>query len=82
MHLTIALSASDPTSVPLLVPRSPASAPPVLTPSPSACSGFEESRQNRVKLQEMDPAALEALVDYIYSAEIRVTENNVQVTSR
>ena len=43
------------------------------------CPGFEESRQNRVKLQEMDPTALEALVDYIYSAEIRVTEGNVQV---
>ncbi|KAF0303651.1 Ring canal kelch [Amphibalanus amphitrite] len=42
-------------------------------------TSFEESRQNRVKLQEMDPTALEALVDYIYSSEIRVTENNVQI---
>ncbi|XP_037084309.1 ring canal kelch homolog [Pollicipes pollicipes] len=42
-------------------------------------TSFEESRQNRVKLQQMDPSALEALVNYIYSAEIRVTEGNVQI---
>ncbi len=41
-------------------------------------TGFEESRRDRVELGGVDPGALLALVDYIYTSEVDVTEENVQ----
>lgn len=40
---------------------------------------FEESRQKRIIIQEVDPKALRLLLDYIYTSEIKVNEQNVQV---
>lgn len=42
-------------------------------------SSFEESRQDRITLQEIDPQALQLLVEYVYTSEVQVTEDNVQV---
>lgn len=42
-------------------------------------SSFEESRQDRIVLQEVDHQALSLLVEYVYTSEIHVTEDNVQV---
>lgn len=42
-------------------------------------TSFEESRQERIVLQGVDPYALQLLIDYVYTAEIHVTEENVQV---
>ncbi|XP_066259853.1 ring canal kelch homolog [Euwallacea similis] len=42
-------------------------------------SSFEESRQDRIVIQEVDHYALELLVEYCYTSEIQVTEENVQV---
>nr|CAH7714328.1 unnamed protein product [Callosobruchus chinensis] len=42
-------------------------------------SSFEESRQDRIVLQEVDHQALSLLVEYVYTSEIHVTEENVQV---
>lgn len=41
--------------------------------------GFEESRQDRIVLQGIDGSALQLLIDYVYTAEVLVTEENVQV---
>lgn len=40
-----------------------------------------ESRAKRVRIKEMDGWTLGLLVDYIYTAEIQVTEDNVQVNA-
>lgn len=40
---------------------------------------LSESRQNVVTLKEIDSTALGLLVDFVYVAEIEVTEENVQV---
>ena len=40
---------------------------------------FEESRQSKVHLQDIDPKALSLLLDYVYTSEIQVNEENVQV---
>lgn len=40
-----------------------------------------ESRAKRVRIKEMDGWTLGLLVDYIYTAEIQVTEENVQVST-
>ncbi|KAF2368914.1 BTB/Kelch-associated [Trinorchestia longiramus] len=42
-------------------------------------TSFEESRQERIVLREIDGAALELIIDYVYTADISVTEENVQV---
>ncbi|CAH1954554.1 unnamed protein product [Acanthoscelides obtectus] len=42
-------------------------------------SSFEESRQDRIVLQEVDHQALLLLIEYVYTSEIHVTEENVQV---
>lgn len=42
-------------------------------------TSFEERDQKRIKLQGVDHAALELLVEYVYTAEVQVTEDNVQV---
>lgn len=41
---------------------------------------MSESRQNRVYIQGIVPKALQLIVDYMYSAEIHITEDNVQVS--
>ncbi|KAK2726496.1 hypothetical protein QYM36_000814 [Artemia franciscana] len=41
-------------------------------------TNFEESKQDTVPLQGIDPQALQILLDYIYTAEVHVTEDNVQ----
>lgn len=40
---------------------------------------LSESRQTVVTMREIDCHALELLVQYVYTAEIEVTEDNVQV---
>ena len=40
---------------------------------------MSESRQTHVTLHDIDPQALEQLVQYSYTAEIVVGEGNVQV---
>ncbi|CAA9994190.1 unnamed protein product [Nesidiocoris tenuis] len=42
-------------------------------------TSFEESRQERIVLQGVDPYALQLLIEYVYTAEVHVTEDNVQV---
>lgn len=44
-------------------------------------TSFEESKQDRIVLKGVDPVALQIIVDYIYLAEVLVTEENVQVSS-
>jgi len=40
---------------------------------------LSESRQTVVTMREIDSHALQLLVQYVYTAEIEVTEDNVQV---
>lgn len=40
---------------------------------------FEESRQDRITVQGVDYHALQLLIDYVYTAIVEVTEENVQV---
>lgn len=40
---------------------------------------MSESKQNIVILKEVDPDALELLIEYCYTAQVKVTEENVQV---
>ncbi|KAG5285335.1 hypothetical protein AALO_G00002270 [Alosa alosa] len=40
---------------------------------------MSESKQKRVRIKEMDGWTLGMLIDYVYTAEIQVTEENVQV---
>lgn len=40
---------------------------------------FEESTKDCVIIRELDSTALKLLVDFIYTAQIMVTEENVQV---
>lgn len=42
-------------------------------------TGFEESRQGRITLQDVDPRALTLLVEYVYTSNVEVNEDNVQV---
>lgn len=42
-------------------------------------TSFEESKQERIVLQGVDSQALQLLIDYVYSSEVHVTEDNVQV---
>ncbi|XP_041364828.1 kelch-like protein 2 [Gigantopelta aegis] len=53
----------------------------------SACSQYfyamftgemTESKMDRITLQEIDPKALSLLIDFVYTSEIHVTEDNVQ----
>ena len=54
----------------------------------SACSPYfyamftcelAESSSDRITLQEVDGHALAQLIDFVYTSEIQVTEENVQV---
>lgn len=40
--------------------------------------GLSESRQNIVTLQELDEHAMETIVDFFYSGEMEISEDNVQ----
>lgn len=40
---------------------------------------MSESKAHQVEIREVDGQTLRKLVDYIYTAEIEVTEDNVQV---
>ncbi|XP_055240989.2 kelch-like protein 2 [Gorilla gorilla gorilla] len=42
---------------------------------------MSESRAKRVRIKEVDGWTLRMLIDYVYTAEIQVTEENVQVVS-
>lgn len=42
-------------------------------------TSFEESNKDHVAIRELDSTALILLVDFIYTAQIMVTEENVQV---
>lgn len=42
-------------------------------------SAFNESNKNLVNMREFNPDVLQLLVDYIYTGEIMVTNENVQV---
>jgi len=42
-------------------------------------TSFEESNKDHVVIRELDSTALKLLVDFIYTAQIMVTEENVQV---
>merc|ERR1712223_2016713 len=49
--------------------------------SPYFCAmftGFDEKNKTRITLQDVDPHALEILVNYVYTSEVDVTEENVQ----
>ena len=41
-----------------------------------------ESKADRIVLQEIDGRALALLIDFIYTAEVSVTEDNVQVRTK
>lgn len=40
---------------------------------------MSESRAKKVRIKEVDGWTLRMLIDYVYTAEIQVTEENVQV---
>ena len=42
-------------------------------------NSFEESRQNRIVLKDVDPKALSLLLEYVYTSKIHLSEENVQV---
>lgn len=42
-------------------------------------TNFEERNKDHVVIREMDSTALKCLVDFIYTSQIMVTEENVQV---
>ncbi len=55
----------------------------------AACSSYfnamftgelSESRAHKILLQEVDGKALGLLIDFVYTSEIQVTEENVQVS--
>ena len=41
---------------------------------------MSESKASRIELMEIDPSALSLLIDFVYTSEIHVTEDNVQVS--
>lgn len=41
-------------------------------------TGFDEKNKSKVTLKDVDPLALEILINYVYSSEVEVTEENVQ----
>ena len=40
---------------------------------------FDESHQNRITLKDIDPKALGLLLDFLYTSEIQVSQENAQV---
>lgn len=43
---------------------------------------MSESQAKRVRIKEVDGWTLKMLIDYVYTAEVQVTEENVQVSGR
>lgn len=43
-------------------------------------TSFEERKQDKITLQGVDHQALMLLVNYVYTSEVQVTEENVQVS--
>ena len=41
-------------------------------------SGFDETNKSKITLKDVDPLALEILINYVYTSEVEVTEDNVQ----
>jgi hypothetical protein len=41
-------------------------------------SGMKESRMDKIELKDVDPDALEALVNFVYTSKLVITQNNVQ----
>jgi kelch-like protein 2/3 len=41
-------------------------------------TGFDEKNKARVTLKDVDSGALEILINYVYTSEVEVTEENVQ----
>uniref|UniRef100_A0A1B6CBD2 Kelch-like protein diablo n=1 Tax=Clastoptera arizonana TaxID=38151 RepID=A0A1B6CBD2_9HEMI len=41
------------------------------------CTGLKESSQNEIPIHDVDYEALEAVVNFFYTAEIKLTENNI-----
>lgn len=44
-------------------------------------TAFEEQRQDRITLQSLEGEALLLLLDYMYTSQIHVNEDNVQVST-
>lgn len=42
-------------------------------------TGFEESRQDRITIQGIDYQAISLLVEYMYTSNIQIQEENVQI---
>lgn len=42
---------------------------------------MSESKAKKIEIKDVDGHTLRKLIDYIYTAEIEVTEENVQVSS-
>ena len=42
-------------------------------------SQFKESKEFEIEIQDLDPHALSLLIDFIYTSELAVNEQNVQV---
>lgn len=42
---------------------------------------MSESKAKKIEIKDVDGRTLNKLIDYIYTAEIEVTEENVQVNS-
>lgn len=42
-------------------------------------SNFKERKLDRIEMKKIDPFALELLINYVYTAEILITEDNVEV---
>lgn len=42
-------------------------------------SQFKESKELEIKIQELDPYVLSSLIDFIYSSELVVNEQNIKV---
>ena len=41
-------------------------------------SGMKESRTDKIELKDVDPDALEALVNFVYTSQLTITQSNVQ----
>ena len=41
-------------------------------------TGFDEKNKSKIILRDIDPEALKLLVNYVYTSEVEVTEENVQ----
>lgn len=43
-------------------------------------SGFKEATESEIRIQELDPHVLKLLIDFIYTSELIVNEQYVQVS--